>query len=306
MTEQHDLTMKKVRHAFGPTLSSSHLVKLGALAMMGTGIFAALDKGQGQPDGGQTARGALRAPSEATASTVGRSAERFLKPETRSLAEPVEPSATASFNTAPASGPASGTSGGEGSLPVQAVRDLDMQRIAALEPEASFETARDARATSAGSGPLERNVAGDQSRARPVALRDCDLSELRAVLAEIIARFGPVTVVAGHQLKTVNHVAGSPREKLHQDCKALDFRPEPNRLDDIKTYLRSRPEISGIENYRDGVIHMDVGAKNFASRGPSSRASRPQARGDGGVAQELPPLAQTIVVSNRDHEHRDQ
>src|SRR5215213_3970723 len=104
-------------------------------------------------------------------------------------------------------------------------------------------------------------------------------------------------MIAGHQFKTVNHMSGSPREKLHHDCKAIDFRPEPNRLDEIKTYLRSRPEISGIETYRDGVVHMDIGTTNVASRRPSNSAAGAVVRRHAEVAQEPSQLAQAVVVS---------
>jgi hypothetical protein len=102
----------------------------------------------------------------------------------------------------------------------------------------------------------------DKARAVPkthaTAPGDCPMPVLHAVLADVSARFGAVTVVAMNQLKTVNHVSGSARERLHHNCKAIDFRPERSRIDEIKAYLRSRPEIGGVESYRDGVIHMDI------------------------------------------------
>jgi hypothetical protein len=119
----------------------------------------------------------------------------------------------------------------------------------------------------------------------------CPSPKLNAVLADIADRFGAVTVVAGHQLTTANHVPGSSREKLHQDCMALDFRPDRSRIDEIKTYLRSRPEIGGVDSYRDGVVHMDLGGTAVASRrAPTIAARRPGAGG-----QTVPP--QRVVSS---------
>jgi hypothetical protein len=46
----------------------------------------------------------------------------------------------------------------------------------------------------------------------------------------------------------------------------VDFQPERSRIDEIKAYLRTRPEITGVESYRDGVIHMDLAAAAVASR----------------------------------------
>jgi hypothetical protein len=89
---------------------------------------------------------------------------------------------------------------------------------------------------------------------------------LRAVLADVSARFGPVTVVATDQLKTANHITGSIREKLHHECRAIDFRVDRGRIDEVKNYLRTRSEIAGIDSYRDGVIHMDAAASVRGSR----------------------------------------
>ena len=58
----------------------------------------------------------------------------------------------------------------------------------------------------------------------------------------------------------MNHRSGSFREGLHHACKAVDFRPDRNRIREIKAYLRSRQEIGGVESYRDGVVHIDFAA----------------------------------------------
>ena len=123
---------------------------------------------------------------------------------------------------------------------------------------------------------LQDSFASATSEAAQDPLGDCLLSELRAVLADVTARFGAVTAIAAHQMKTANHIAGSIREKLHHDCKAIDFRPDPRRVEEIKAYLRGRPEISGIDSYRDGVIHIDTGGTPVASRRGPGKSARPQ------------------------------
>lgn len=105
------------------------------------------------------------------------------------------------------------------------------------------------------------------------AATDCLPGELRSVLADVAARFGEVTVVSTHQLNTANHSSGSIRERLHHDCKAVDIRADRSRIDEIKTYLRGRPEIGGVESYRNGVIHMDVSGTAAASRPARARAT---------------------------------
>jgi len=111
---------------------------------------------------------------------------------------------------------------------------------------------------------------------------------LRSILADVSARFGGLTVVAAHQFKTANHIAGSTREKMHHDCKAIDFRPDPSRIDEIKAYLRTRSEISGIESYRDGVIHIDAAGALVAGGRSQRLAGRAQTPGTRRVALQVP------------------
>lgn len=104
------------------------------------------------------------------------------------------------------------------------------------------------------------------------ASTECLPSELRAVLADVAARFGEVTVVSTHELNTANHSPGSTRERLHHDCRAVDIRPDRSRIDEIKAYLRSRREVGGVESYRNGVVHMDLAATIASRRMPARPA----------------------------------
>jgi hypothetical protein len=122
-------------------------------------------------------------------------------------------------------------------------------------------------------------------KADATASTDCLPVALRAVLADVASRFGEVTVVSTHQLNTGNHSAGSIREKLHTDCRAVDVRPDRTRIDEIKAYLRTRPEINGVESYRNGVVHMDVSG---TAAGARTRVGEMQAQAP---AQALPPPA---------------
>jgi hypothetical protein len=119
-------------------------------------------------------------------------------------------------------------------------------------------------------------------RTNAEAATDCLPDELRGVLADIAARFGDVTIVSTHQLNTVNHSSGSIREKLHHDCKAVDIRPQRERIDEIKAYLRGRREIAGLESYRNGIIHIDVSSGRVAAK--RTRAATAQS-GPGPAAQ---------------------
>ncbi len=106
---------------------------------------------------------------------------------------------------------------------------------------------------------------------------DCLPGHLRAVLADLAAQFGNVTVVSTHQLNTTNHSSGSIREQLHHDCKAVDIRPDRSRIEDIKAYLRTRREIGGVESYRNGIVHIDTSGATIAARQTSPRPARLQA-----------------------------
>jgi hypothetical protein len=95
----------------------------------------------------------------------------------------------------------------------------------------------------------------------------CPTTDLNDVLADVSSRFGELKIVATDHHKTPNHRSGSLRQKLHLDCRAVDFRPDPARIKEIKTYLQARQDIGGVESYRDGVIHFDL------VRAPGSLAS---------------------------------
>jgi len=126
-------------------------------------------------------------------------------------------------------------------------------------------------------------------KADATASTDCLPVALRAVLADVAARFGEVTVVSTHQLNTGNHSAGSIREKLHTDCRAVDVRPDRTRIDEIKAYLRTRPEINGVESYRNGVVHMDASGTAAATR---TRVGEVQAQAPAqALPKDIPPPA---------------
>jgi hypothetical protein len=119
---------------------------------------------------------------------------------------------------------------------------------------------------------------------------ECLPNGLRAVLADVAAQFGPVTIVSTHQLNTANHSPGSIREKLHHACNAVDFRPDRERVDEVKKYLRGRPEIGGVESYRNGVVHMDLKGSEVAGASPQAAARR-QATAQATTETAQPPAA---------------
>ena len=145
--------------------------------------------------------------------------------------------------------------------PARAVPTI-FDRYAEREPPASA----GGTSETTGETPAEPvTAAADREEAKPRPAiasapgipTDCLPAELQSVLAGLKARFGPITIVSTRPLHTPNHSAGSVREKLHLACKAVDIRT-PKDAAAVMAYLRSRPEVGGVESYRNRVIHFDL------------------------------------------------
>ena len=100
---------------------------------------------------------------------------------------------------------------------------------------------------------------GPKTASNSAAPTDCLPDALRTVLKELEAKFGPVTIVNTTQLRTDNHSAGSERANLHTACKAVDIKTshEPK---EVTAFLHSRPEVGGVNSYRNRVVHFDLNA----------------------------------------------
>ncbi|WP_188311865.1 D-Ala-D-Ala carboxypeptidase family metallohydrolase [Salinarimonas soli] len=88
----------------------------------------------------------------------------------------------------------------------------------------------------------------------------CLPGDLKAVLADVTARFGPVTLESTHRPRSVNRRKGGAPNSLHIACRAIDFRVRA-RTAGLMAYLRSRPEVGGLKAYRNGIIHIDDGER---------------------------------------------
>jgi len=105
--------------------------------------------------------------------------------------------------------------------------------------------------------PKAASVVQAASYGAPSMPMDCLPADLRGVLKDVEARFGPVAMVSTTELHTDNHSRGSVRHKLHAGCKAADFKVKAD-VRAVTAYLRSRPEVAGINAFRNnGVIHID-------------------------------------------------
>lgn len=117
---------------------------------------------------------------------------------------------------------------------------------------------------------------------------ECVAKELRDVLADLEGKFSGLTIVATTELRTNNHSPGSIREKLHHACQAVDI-TTPHPAPEVVAYLRSRPEVGGINSYRNGVIHFDLNA-GYAAKiaGAKTAPQRSGPQRSGGVAGSKP------------------
>ncbi len=98
----------------------------------------------------------------------------------------------------------------------------------------------------------------------------CLPTALKDVLSDVEALFGKVTIVSTTRLHTENHARSSVREKLHAECKAVDFRTL-SATKDVIAYLRTRREIAGINSYRNNVVHIDHSGRQKEALADSGR-----------------------------------
>jgi hypothetical protein len=93
--------------------------------------------------------------------------------------------------------------------------------------------------------------------AAKAGLPACMPAPLQTALAAVEARFSGVKVVSTTHLNTDNHSHGSVREKMHLNCRAIDIKTSGNQRQ-IAAFLHTRPEVGGVEAYRNHVVHFDL------------------------------------------------
>jgi hypothetical protein len=83
----------------------------------------------------------------------------------------------------------------------------------------------------------------------------CLPMQLRAALADVQARFGPVEVISTHRPGA--RIRGGHMSK-HASCQAVDFKPARGTYRQVAAYLRSSWQ-GGFGTYTSGHIHIDTG-----------------------------------------------
>jgi hypothetical protein len=115
-------------------------------------------------------------------------------------------------------------------------------------------------------------AAGDLTTSS-AAPTDCLPDALKSVLRDLKARFGSVTIVSTTHLHSENHSARSARARMHAACRAVDIKTSANPRAVI-AFLKSRPEVGGVNTYRNKIVHFDLAGGGVRKRVASRRARR--------------------------------
>ena len=88
----------------------------------------------------------------------------------------------------------------------------------------------------------------------------CLPGSIKATLANIRAKFGPVTIVS--TFRRGARIAGSGRPSLHASCRAVDFHPPKGKYSAVLAYLQ-KTHSGGLGTYSCGMhhLHIDNGPK---------------------------------------------
>ena len=111
-----------------------------------------------------------------------------------------------------------------------------------------------------GLGGFRNHVEAGAIVVRASTPTSCLPGDLKTVLAEVAAHFGEVSVQSTHRSPGRNRRAGGASRSLHLDCRAIDFRVDANG-GEVLAFLRDHPDVGGLKRYRNGLIHIDNGAR---------------------------------------------
>lgn len=88
----------------------------------------------------------------------------------------------------------------------------------------------------------------------------CLPGSVKAKLAQIRSKFGPVRVVSTHRRGA--RIAGTGKRSYHASCRAVDFHPPRGKYRQVLAYLRANHS-GGLGTYSCGMhhIHLDNGPR---------------------------------------------
>lgn len=105
----------------------------------------------------------------------------------------------------------------------------------------------------------------------------CLKSETKAMIAELVAKIGPIQITSTCGGRHARH-------SQHYSGRAIDFRPMATSARKAAAVARSLDSVGGVGTYSNGLVHADVGAREiswyghkrsrYASASKSSRYAR--------------------------------
>lgn len=150
-------------------------------------------------------------------------------------------------------------------LPQPTVRLLDLPRYAALSKHHRH-AARSRHVARA-----KHRVRHARHKAKPAVhtsgriatnghAMSCLPRDLRRVLNEVAANFGPIRINSTDRSHSHNRRVGGAPRSLHLECRAVDFAYHGNRRGALLKFLRNHDAVGGLGNYgHGGHIHIDDG-----------------------------------------------
>ena len=88
----------------------------------------------------------------------------------------------------------------------------------------------------------------------------CLPPDLRRVLNEVVANYGPIRINSTSRSHSHNRRVGGAPRSLHLECRAIDFAYHRSRRGKLISFLRNHWAVGGLGNYGSGGhIHIDDG-----------------------------------------------
>ena len=88
----------------------------------------------------------------------------------------------------------------------------------------------------------------------------CLPPQMKAILGQVVDRYGPLTINSTHRSPRHNRRVGGGRRSYHLGCRAVDFRvhgPTPGMV----KWLTRQKMVGGYNRYPSGYYHIDTGPR---------------------------------------------
>ena len=89
---------------------------------------------------------------------------------------------------------------------------------------------------------------------------NCVPGRLKAVLSQVSAKYGPITVNSTVRSRSKNRSVGGRNKSYHLSCAAVDFRVHGSTKG-LMSYLASNKSVGGLKRYSSGFYHIDTGPR---------------------------------------------